>query len=330
MIFLFFCWADQKPVLWKITLILAQRWGGGLFLFWLDDSLAGGGRLSRVLWTFIHTLPFLSPLTSGTRAEINETLPVLLRTLGCVRSLFTSSPLFVMLLETIVWFPKLMQPALEFSNSCGSRCAGRWGGPGKTESRCSSKLQDSSMTFLIKCSRPTFAVSQSDAFSFLIDVPKLKLLRQTDSEILWMQPTYSSGNEQQLVCSLQPVNWGKGIALCSWCSNMFYSTLLSNIIDIIQQYVKSVIRETHYFRPQSNLPAGDLWSSCHTMLSTPSFSSSVWSYFILSVTGHDLKVGGEGSRIKMYVKKKKVSKPDLTSQQIQQPWKVCKLKPVLS
>lgn len=143
--------------------------------------------------------------------------------LGCVQSLFTSSPLFVMLLETIVWFPKLMQPALEFSNSCGSRCAGWWGGPGKTESCCSSKLQHSSMTFLIKCSHPTFAVLQSNAFSFNW-LPKIKtaqtdrqkerssvyshaIWRATcDSEIMWIHPTHSSGKEKQLVCSLQPIN----------------------------------------------------------------------------------------------------------------------------
>lgn len=142
---------------------MAQHRGGALFR--LDGSLAGGGRLSRVFWTSVHTFLFLSPLTSGTHGGINETLPVLLMILDVFRACSPAPHLFVMLLETAVRFPKLMQPALEFSNSCGSRRTGWYGGPGKTESCSCSKLQDSSMTFLIKGSHPAFAVLQSRAFS---------------------------------------------------------------------------------------------------------------------------------------------------------------------
>lgn len=182
MIFLFFYWADQNPALWKITLIFslscgaAPRWSL-ILAWWLP--LRRRTAVSCILDLYSYLPVLVAAHQWGARRDQRDS-SCATQDLGCVRSLFTSSPLFVMLLETIVWFPKLMQPALEFSNSCGSRCAGWWGGPGKTESWSSSKLQDSSMTFLIKCSHPTFAVLQSNAFFFLIDLPKLKLLRQTD------------------------------------------------------------------------------------------------------------------------------------------------------
>lgn len=75
-----------------------------------------------------------------------------------------------------------MQPAGEFSNSCGSRCAGCGDAPGKTESCSLDKLRDSSVTSLIKRNlrHPTSAVLQSNAFRFSFPLAPQNKTAQTD------------------------------------------------------------------------------------------------------------------------------------------------------
>lgn len=167
MIFLFFSWANgpKTCAVRNNTNLLSKLWPSadvepcsGL----MTPSPAADGRL-----VYLY-LPVLVAAHQRDARRDGRDLSCATQDLGRLQMPVHQLPLFVMLLETKVWFPKLMQPALEFSNSCGSRCAGRRVGPGKTESCCLEKLQDSSMTFLIKRNHPTSAVLQSKAFSFLL------------------------------------------------------------------------------------------------------------------------------------------------------------------
>lgn len=259
MIFLFFYWANRakRCAVRNNTNLLSTLWPSAEVepRSGFDDSLASGWRLPCVFWTFIYTFLFLSPLTGGcTAGEMDETFSRATQDLGSVQMPVHQLPLFVMLLETKVWFPKLMQPALEFSNSCGSRCAGGGVGPGKTEEQ----LGQAAGFFhdLSDKTQPSyFCCFAEQCFFFSADIPQLKLLGQTERKETFFQMQFdvqhdlefsgfirSDLDPQRVCCSflLQPLNSGEGISLCRCCANTHLAAHHSVILSMLFSNMKSV------------------------------------------------------------------------------------------
>lgn len=156
-----------------------------------------------------------------TAGEMDETFSCATRDLGSVQMPVHQLPLFVMLLETKVWFPKLMQPALEFSNSCGSRCAGGGVGPGKTEEQ----LGQAAGFFhdLSDKTQPSyFCCFAEQCFFFSADIPSLKLLRQTGRKETFFQ--CSSENRRATwswICRIHQIRFRSTTCVVVFCFSLW-------------------------------------------------------------------------------------------------------------